>query len=452
MVFISFVIYLSYFQVFKSHDIKNNSYNKRLWINEENVQRGAFLDRNGQILVYSEKEKETNERFYRYDSLYSHVIGYSLREYGKSGLELMFNNELLNISEHTALDEFKNLVLPTSVGNNLKLTIDHGLQEKTHSLLKDKKGAIIVMNPKNGEIYSMVSMPDFNVSNLDENWKWIAENEEKPFINRVTQGMYIPGSTFKIVSAVAALENLHLNLDYTCKGVTKIDGKDFLDYRGQVHGRISLKDALAKSCNTYFAEKAISLGQDKLGQVSERFMINQEIEFDLPVKKSSFPYKKAQGKTDLAAAAIGQGKVLVTPLNMAMITSAIANNGQMVRPILVKEVINRHDKVIERFETEIITQSISSSTANQVKEMMLEAVETGTGTNAKSKEFKIAGKTGTAENPSGKSHSWFTGFAPYEDPQFVVTVLIEEAGATGGQVAAPIAREILTYAYKNLDI
>ncbi|HLS52378.1 MAG TPA: penicillin-binding transpeptidase domain-containing protein, partial [Tissierellaceae bacterium] len=136
----------------------------------------------------------------------------------------------------------------------------------------------------------------------------------------------------------------------------------------------------------------------------------------------------------------------------AMITSAIANNGQMVRPILVKEVINRNDKVIEKFETEIITQSISSSTANQVKEMMLEAVETGTGTNAKSKEFKIAGKTGTAENPSGKSHSWFTGFAPYEDPQFVVTVLIEEAGATGGQVAAPIAREILTYAYKNLDI
>lgn len=152
--------YMSYFQVFKAETVKMNSYNKRLWINEENILRGSIMDRKGTILAYSEKQDDQMRRYYKYGRLYSHIIGYSYREYGKSGLELMYNNQLLNINENSAIDELINIVAPNTLGNNLILTIDHGTQEKARSLINGKKGAIVAMNPSSGEIYAMVSLPD----------------------------------------------------------------------------------------------------------------------------------------------------------------------------------------------------------------------------------------------------------------------------------------------------
>src|SRR5699024_2469987 len=217
-VFVSLIVYLSYFQVFKAEGIKNNPYNKRLWINEENVERGSILDRNDRVLVYSEKKEDSNKRYYKYGRLYSHVIGYSYREYGKDGLELQYNNELLDISDSTALNEIKNLVLPSSIGNNLKLTIDHGLQEKSSQLLQGKKGAIVVMNTSSGEIYSMMSKPDFDVSNLTEEWASIAEDDGDPLYNRATQGLYSPGSTYKIITTASILDTSSVDQNYDCSG------------------------------------------------------------------------------------------------------------------------------------------------------------------------------------------------------------------------------------------
>ena len=448
---VSLIIYISYFQIFKSEEIKQHSYNKRLWMNEDNVLRGSILDRNDKVLSYSEKKDDKNNRYYPYGNLYSHIIGYSYRQYGKSGLEKEYNNELLDIEESNALNEIKNLVLPKSIGNDLKLTIDHNMQEKSKALLQGKKGSIIVMNPSNGEIYSMVSLPDFDASNLDDEWKNIIEDEDSPLLNRSVQGLYEPGSTFKVITSVGILETFGLDKSYVCNGTTDIDGYTFKDYGNAVHGSINLKGAFTNSCNPYFVEKTLLLGKEKLGDTAEKFMINKKIPFDLEVKESKFNYKNAMGKTKLASSGIGQGDVLVTPLNMAMLVSAIANNGEMVKPILVREVINKKGETIKVNITETLSESTSDDIAEEMKDMMREVVVSGTGKSASIRNVKVAGKTGTAENPSGKSHSWFIGFAPYDDPKLAVAVVLESEGTTGGVSAAPIARDSIIYGLNNID-
>ena len=451
ILFVGLVAYLSFFQVFKAEAVKNNSYNKRLWINEENVLRGSIIDRNDNVLAYSEKNEGTNTRYYKYGNLYSHIIGYSYREYGKSGLELEYNNVLLDISENAAINELKNLVLPTSVGNDIRLTIDHSTQEKARNLLNGRKGSVVLMNPTSGEIYAMVSLPDFNTSNLNDNWKEITESPDSPFLNRATQGLYAPGSIFKIVTTLSALESLDVDLDYECEGSTNIDGYILKDYNETAHGPLDLQGAFVKSCNTYFGEKSLEIGKERFGSVADRFMINQKINFDLPVKTSQFPYKGNIGDTELAASGIGQGKVLVTPLNMAMVASAIANDGQMVKPILVKEIINKDGRITRSITTDAISTVTGPTIANEIKDMMVEAVASGTGTNARIRNVTVAGKTGTAENPSGNSHSWFVGFAPADNPRLAVAVILEEAGTTGGQGAAPIARDLFIHGLNNID-
>ncbi|WP_333656994.1 peptidoglycan D,D-transpeptidase FtsI family protein [Tissierella praeacuta] len=450
LMFISLIIYISYFQIFEAEAIKNNSYNKRLWINEESILRGSIYDRNGKTLAYSEKIDDTYKRYYIYGRLYSHIIGYSYREYGKSGLELQYNNTLLNINENAAINEIKNIVAPTTEGNSIKLTIDHELQAKARTLLKGKKGSIVAMNPSTGEIYAMVSLPDFDVANLKADWKAITESPDSPLINRATQGLYPPGSTFKLITTIAVLNTANLEEYYNCTGSTNINGYVFKDYQGKAHGNIDLRQALIKSCNTYFTTKSIEIGKDRIGNTAERFMINNNIPFDLPIKSSQFPFKENLDKTDIAAAAIGQGKVLVTPLNMALIVSGIANEGQIVKPILVKEIISKNNKILKKNTTEVLSKGTDSITANKLKDMMVDVVKSGTGKNARIKNIKVAGKTGTAENSSGKSHAWFVGFAPADEPKIAIAVILEEEGSTGGKSAAPIARDIMIHAINNI--
>lgn len=450
IMFISLIIYISYFQIFKAEKIKYNSYNKRLWIDEEKTLRGSILDRNGKVLVYSEKDEEKQTRHYNYGRLYSHVIGYSYREYGKTGLELKYNNALLDIIENQAINEFKNMVSDKSVGNNLELTLDHGLQEMARNLLQGKKGSVIAMNPSSGHIYAMVSAPDYDADNLRNDWKDISENLESPLLNRATQGLYQPGSIFKLIPAIALMEDESIDKSYNCVGKTVIDGYTIRDYNEKGHGEIGLSEALALSCNTYFAEKSILIGKDKLGAVAERFKINKEIDFDLALKTSKFPYRDNIGKTEIAASAIGQGKVEVTPLNMLLIGSAIANKGQMAKPIIVRSILTSDGKIKRSNESQILDSPVDSITANRLKDYMVDVVKKGTGKSAAISGIDVAGKTGTAENSSGKSHAWFIGFAPADDPQVAVIVLLEEEGATGGKAAAPIARDIMKYTIDNI--
>lgn len=180
-------------------------------------------------------------------------------------------------------------------------------------------------------------------------------------------------------------------------------------------------------------------------------MINKDINFDIAYKNSKFIYKTSLGDTDIASSSIGQGKVLVTPLNMALVASAIANEGRMMRPILVKEVINSKGQILKEYNSELLSQSVNHIIANKIKEMMVDSVRDGSASRAKIKNTSVAGKTGTAQNSTGRDHGWFIGFAPSDDPKLALVVIIEEAGDTGGQVAAPIGRELLIYGLDNIN-
>lgn len=449
LVFIGLVVYLSYFQIFRAEDIRNHSYNKRLWINEENILRGSIIDRNGNVLAYSQEHDDSINRYYSYSNLYSHIIGYSYREYGKAGLESTYNNELLNLRELSGIEELINIVAPDIDGNNLTLTIDHNMQEKSRELLNGRKGSIVTMNPVTGEIYSMYNYPDFNTSSLREQWANITESTDSPLLNRATQSSYTPGSIFKLITATALLET-NVDFDYNCTGTTVIDGRTIKDSSATVHGQIGLEEAIVHSCNTYFAEKAVEIGDDKLREVASRYIFDKRIPFDLETNPSLFS-KGNLSQTATAEAGIGQGEVTTTPLNMALMVSAIANDGRMVKPYLVKNIEDSQGRLISQTQSELLSEIMDPAMASQLSDMMVGVVQRGTGRNASISNVQVAGKTGTAEITPRPSHAWFVGFAPVDDPKIAVAVILEESGTFGGQTAAPIARDLIIYGLNNIS-
>lgn len=449
LMFMGLVVYLTYFQVFQASKVVNSNYNKRLWANEESVLRGTIYDRNGSVLAYSEKTESGQSRLYPFGSLYSHVIGYSYREYGKSGLEDSYNKELLNLYKNPIEEITQKITGPKENGNNLALTIDNSLQDKASKYLSGKKGSIILMNPKTGEVYAMVSKPDFNPTTLKEDWEDIVENQDSPFINRASMGLYTPGSVFKIITATAALEK-GLSRSYDCKGSIVIEGYELRDYGGNSHGSVDLKKAMEVSCNSAFASMGLELGSAALRDTAQNYLFNEKIPFDIKTKDSIFP-EGGMTKPELGASAIGQGKILVTPLNMLLATSAIANDGNIVKPYLVQKVISPEDSVLKETTPEILATATDALTAQTIKDMMVNVVDNGTGKNAHIRNVKVAGKTGTAENETGKEHAWFVGFAPADDPKVAVVVVLESAGSTGGKSAAPIARDMIISALNRIQ-
>lgn len=448
--FLCIVVYLTYFEVFVKDKILSNSYNRRLWEQEDTTLRGSILDRNGTVLAKSNADGKEQERIYPYGSLYSQVIGYNSKAYGKSLMELKYNNELLNIKEFSSIFNFKEkLSGEQKIGNNLYLTIDHNLQSKAEQLIRGKNGAVVVMRPKTGEILAMVSKPDFDPasSKLAQNWEELIKSKDSPFLPRATQGLYAPGSTFKVLTAAAAVENGMEDRTFEDKGSITIDGKIFNNFQSHVYGSLDLKGALAVSSNVAFAQLGADLGEKVLKDITTRAGFNKDIPFDIPVNSSRFPYE-TMGKTDLAAVGMGQGKLLVTPLHMAMIASGIANNGTMMKPYLVDRVVSASDVTQMSAKPEVFGRIMAPETASKVKEMMQYVVETGTGKSAAIKGVKIAGKTGTAENElsgkqKNKEHAWFICFAPVDDPQVAVAVVLEYSGSTGGSLAAPIAKDLI---------
>lgn len=450
------IIYITYFEIFQAEAVKKHPANRRSLITENEVLRGSIYDRNGELLAYSEGTPGKYVRHYNYPEVYSHIIGYSNNALGKSGLELMFNDYLLNRNGNKTLNSIKNLLnKEEKVGNNLVLTIDTAIQERARELLREgnKKGAIVLMNPKNGEIYAMVSLPDFNSETIVKDWESINAKRDGPLVNRATDGLYPPGSTFKIVTAAALLENPSIDQSYVDTGVQTIDGKDFKNAKpDEENGKVNLKTAFAESLNTYFVSKGVDLGQSNLRAEAEKFMFERKIDFDLPVKRSKFDQGKKLPLATLASSAMGQGNVESTPLNMALVASTIANDGKMVKPILVKEIESKSGSTIRKAETEIMSEVLSPEVSNTIKDMMIDVVNKGSGTNAYIKGIQVAGKTGTAENATGKNHAWFVGFMPAKDPKLAVAVVLQEEDDWGGTAAAPIARDLLIYANRNLNI
>lgn len=441
VMFLSLICYLTYIEIFQRDELVSNSYNQRQWDSELGTQRGNILDSKGVILA----ETQDTVRVYPYKGMYSHIIGYNSRTYGRINLERTYNDELLG------RNTLSNLI-GTSVneyGYDLMLTIDHSIQSYAYQALGNNNGSVIAINPKTGGIIAMVSKPDFdpNDEKLIEKWNDLVDDANSPFLPRATSGLYAPGSTFKLLTALLAVENKLGDMTFEDEGTVEIGGNTFENQKEKAYGTIDLSRGFAVSSNVVFCTLGAKLGGDKLADVAERFGFNKKFDFDIPYQQSSFPLDITDDAKE-ASLAIGQGDILATPLQMAMLTCGIANEGVIMKPHLVGSVLNIEGEVIVETKPSKLYTAANAVYTDDVVAMMVETVKNGTGSNASIWGIDVAGKTGTAENEKTvlsdeDEHTWFVGFAPAYDPEIAVVVMMEYSGGTGGGNCAPIARNIM---------
>lgn len=450
--FMALVVYLTVIELYYRDEYTSSALNQRNAARETNIDRGMIFDRNDIVLAQNSepKEGEAASRVYPYKNLYSHVIGYSSSTYGKSLIESAYNEELLGNTGIWSVSNIKNKLSGNKEqGNDLTLTIDHELQKKANALMGKYNGAVVAMNPKTGEIYAMVSKPDFDPDekNLAENWSALSDSGNSPFLTRATTGLYPPGSTFKVITTAAMIENGRENMTYNdTTGVLSIGDKDISNASKARYGQTDLVLGFRKSSNVYFANAAMKMTDSMMLETAEEFMFNKKLNFKFPYSKSRFTTGK-MSDGERAMSGIGQGKTLATPLQLALVASAIANDGKMMKPYIVSEISSSaYD--IQYTKPSVMAQCIDEQTAHKIKDLMRDAVRSGTGTAAQIYGIDVCGKTGTAENEktdedASKTHAVFIGFAPYDNPQIAVSVILEYAGSSGGTIAAPIARGVM---------
>lgn len=448
--FLSEIIYLTYFTLFEAKDVVTSSYNQRIREKESRVLRGTIYDRNGEVLAKSVETDNGQVREYPYKELYAHTVGYSSQTYGKTGIELKYNDRLLQTQGilETIKSE-KNEKLKD--GAAVELTLSNELTQAAQKLMKGANGAVTAMNPTTGEVYCMYSNPSFdtNEETLVKNWDALSASEESPFLPRATQGLYAPGSTFKIITAAAGIEAGYENFTYDDAGAILIDGKEIENSGRKKYGTLDLKSAFKYSSNVYFSALSQKIGQAKLKTTAEKFYITKKIPFDISTSGREVDFSN-MGQTELASTAIGQGKLLVTPFHMMLAAAAVANDGVIMRPYMVERAFFENGANIYEAEPEALSEATDEKTARILKECMLECVKSGTGRSARVANIDVAGKTGTAENErNGKTHAWFVCFAPADNPQIAVCVMKEYAGAGGGSVCAPIAAQIIKKAMET---
>lgn len=450
--FLVVIIYLTIFTIFQAKDIVNSSYNQRIWEKEEKVLRGTIYDRNGTVLAKSEETDDGQKRIYPFNELYTHSIGYNSRTYGKTNLELNFNNYLLQTqSVIEALKEKDTNETNFSKGANLTLTLDHEMTKLASSLLGKSNGSVIALNPATGETYCLYSYPTFNPNEnaLLKDWDKLMESDNSPFLSRVTQGVYAPGSTFKIITSAAGIENGYADFEINDEGMINIGGKELNNAGKKAYGNIGMKPAFSNSSNVYFASLAQKLGKTKLQRSMEKFLINQKIPYDISTKGVDFDFDELDD-VSIASTGIGQGKLQVTPLHMALSACAVANNGVIMKPYIVQKASYQNGKTTYKSSPETLSTAMKEETAQTITEYMVECVESGTGRSARVSGITVAGKTGTAENEKkGKTHAWFVGFAPAENPQIAICVMKEYSGSGGGSVCAPIASKLIKHALNS---
>jgi len=452
LAFLSIIGYLSYFELRYGETIIDSQYNKRNRDRENEILRGSIYDRNMLLIVDSIRQEDgTQRRIYKkdYDMPYAPIVGYYSSRYGTSGLEQAYAKDLLDVSMLNPFKMVRDIITSADrKGSSLVLTVDSKLQKSAYDALGNNKGAVVAMDPKTGEILCMVSKPVFNPSTINEDWEsLLKKDEEGPFLNRAIQpGLYPPGSTFKIIVASEAIEKIENaeSKNYECNGDLKINSYVLSDFGNEKHGKINLHDALVHSCNITFGQVGMEIGFDALKDGAEDFYFNKKINFDLPVSISEYPEIDKSRKDSLAQSAIGQYEVTVTPLQMLLAASAIANGGAMMSPYMVKSINDPFGLSIETKKPQILAHPIKKETADKVRQMMIDVVKSGTGKSARISGIEVAGKTGTAEVGQGKAaHSWFVAFAPANDPSIAISIIVEN-GETGGVKAADIAREILS--------
>lgn len=466
LMFTALLLSSTWIQFVQADDLRERADNRRTLIDTYSRDRGAILVDGNPVARSEPTDDELGWlRVYDRPSRYAHVTGYWSFTYGAGlGLERARSSVLAGTDDSLFYQRLVDVVTGRpAAGATLELTIDPDVQEAAVQALGDRRGAAIALDPQTGAILAMVSRPTFdpnalsshNLTAVDEAYAALNDDPARPLVNRSIAGdLYPPGSVFKLVTAAAALESgdyapeteLEGPVAYTLPG-TQTQLPNFQGAACDPEDRPTLAESVQVSCNTSFAWLAGELGADALSAQAEAFGFGHPLQVPMTVTPSSYP--EGMDDAQLALTGIGQFDVRVTPLQVAMVSAAIANDGVVMTPYLVSSVRSADLTVLEETDARTLRRAVSGQTAAELTEMMTRVVERGSGQAAAIDGVPVAGKTGTAEyGSSGAAHAWFTGFAPADDPQIAVAVIVESAtdnwtGETGGIVAAPVARAML---------
>jgi penicillin-binding protein A len=449
------ILTLGYFVKFlfvDSSEVINNAYNQRQDLLAEHIVRGDIISSDGKILAYTSIDSEGKEtRVYPYDSMFAHVVGRFSK--GRTGLEATENFRLLTSNDNAVSKIFRELSGDKNIGDNVVTTLNSNLQKVAYDALGNRKGAIVVMEPSSGKILAMVSKPDYDPNKIDSLWEGLLNDDEKnsALLNRATQGLYPPGSTFKILTSLEyILENPdYKGYEYDCEGKGLFNSVIINCYNNKVHGHEDLEQSFAKSCNSSFAEIGTTLNIKSFRKLCNSFLFNAPLPTSIIYNRSSFVLTGDTDKSEIPQTVIGQGKTQVTPLHNALIVSTIANGGVMMKPYLVDHIENYNGIIVKKYMPEIYKSIITPDQSQILTSFMTEVVENGTATALSGKNYTVAGKTGSAEYEADKpAHAWFVGFAPAEKPEIAVSIIVESVG-TGSEYAVPIASKIFDAYFKN---
>lgn len=438
--------YTCYYAMNNKQEMINNSYNSRQDILIAQNSRGTIYSDDGQILAQTVTDSDGNEiREYPFSNMFAHVVGYNTK--GRFGIEAQANYYLIQSNAKLydkAASEMSGEKFP---GDSIITTLDVDLQKIAYESLGVYKGAIIITQPSTGKILAMVSKPDFDPNEIGDIWDGLVkENKNGVLVNRATQGLYPPGSTFKIVTALEFIRenpDTYQNYRYNCSGSFSIGDDKINCYHGVSHGSEDFTKSFAKSCNSSFANIGMSLNMTNFKDTLDSLLFNSELPVSFAYNQSKITLDENSSNFDIMQASIGQGLDQITPLHMNMITCAVANDGVLMKPYVIERVENNNGSIIKRFTSEEYSRLMTEEEAEILTQLMTQVVENGTASKLKGLSYTAAGKTGSAEYNDVKtdSHAWFTGFAPVDDPKICVTIIIEGAGS-GGDFAVPIAKRI----------
>lgn len=454
ILFLALMAYIVYFNIVKAKTIVNSPYNERQNAFADRIVRGSITDRNGNVLAETEVAEDGTEiRTYPYGPAFAHVVGYSSETAGKSGLESVENFELLTSNAFFVQKITNSFKGEKNIGDTVVTTLDADLQQASYDALGSNKGAVIVMEADTGKILAMVSSPTYDPNTVDVDWGYLnTEDNGSPLLNRVTQGAYAPGSTFKIVTTLEFMreDKNYGEYGYECSGEITEDGTTIHCFDSTVHGWEDLRSSFANSCNASFANIGLSLDKSSYRKTAEDLLFNKALPTVLEYSKSSFAVTEKTDSAEIMMTAMGQGKTLVSPYHMALITQAIANGGTLMEPYLVDKVTNYTGSEIRKNVPKSYKRLMTSAEASQLKEYMEAVVQEGTGSLLNGDSYTVAGKTGTAEysmTDGEKTHSWFVGFTNVDNPELVISVIIEGYDGNDGAKAVPIAKQILDSYY-----
>jgi peptidoglycan glycosyltransferase len=467
VMFALLMINVNILQAVRAEDLSKDSRNTRNYYARYAIERGRIVA-GGKVIAQSNDTGNKRFRFareYPDAKLYAHVTGFFSPE-SESAIERSENDLLDGSSADLLLRRSIDLFTgePTK-GANVEVTIDPKAQKAAYDALRNsgKRGAVIALDPKTGAILAMVSLPTYDPAELSgtdkgkvfSRYDELAKDKSQPLLNRTIAQTYPPGSTFKVVTMAAYLED-----DSSRGPETTVDAPQRLplpntnislpNYGGAAcgSGSVTLRFALERSCNTPFGKMGLELGYDAMREQTEKFGMGTQIAVPMSVAQSDFGKKEDQAA--VAMAAIGQRSNRMTPLQMAMIAAGIANDGTVMKPYLVKKITDAKGDTVDEADPEELTEAVSPETAGKLRDMMVSVVANGTANLAQVPGVQVAGKTGTAESGDRAApHAWFISFAPAEDPKVALAVIVESgaanvgAEATGGGTAAPIAKAVL---------